>query len=239
MAVGIQSRGFSRWLAPVFALLVVMQLTACGDKEPEQRKAFIDYLHNTVMRSGVHIPTLSEDQKQKFGTYVSDYAILVGFSQQLSKSVEASLTPTLDQINQIHTAQDYIAKRDTLQQSLGALNLLGQQIQSAKLQADTARAALKQPDDLKAVYSQVYDKIVTTPTNTLMPVIPTTTSFVQELVQVGDFLQAQGNQVSFNNGGVQFRTQQQVAQYNTMMSNLVAKQQDWLNAQKTVQTVMQ
>lgn len=239
MAVGIQSRGFSRWLAPVFALLVVMQLTACGDKEPEQRKAFIDYLHNTVMRSGVHIPTLSEDQKQKFGTYVSDYAILVGFSQQLSKSVEASLTPTLEQINQIHTAQDYIAKRDTLQQSLGALNLLGQQIQSAKLQADSARAALKQPDDLKAVYSQVYDKIVTTPSNSLMPVIPTTSSFVQELVQVGDFLQAQGNQVSFNNGGVQFRTQQQVAQYNTMMSNLVAKQQDWLNAQKTVQAVMQ
>ncbi|KEY56538.1 DUF3053 domain-containing protein [Serratia sp. DD3] len=239
MAVGIQSRGFSRWLAPVFALLVVMQLTACGDKEPEQRKAFIDYLHNTVMRSGVHIPTLSEDQKQKFGTYVSDYAILVGFSQQLSKSVEASLTPALEQINQIRTAQDYIAKRDTLQQSLGALNLLGQQIQSAKLQADSARAALKQPDDLKAVYSQVYDKIVTTPSNSLMPVIPTTSSFVQELVLVGDFLQAQGNQVSFNNGGVQFRTQQQVAQYNTMMSNLVAKQQDWLNAQKTVQAVMQ
>lgn len=239
MAVGIQSRGFSRWLAPVFALLVVMQLTACGDKEPEQRKAFIDYLHNTVMRSGVHIPTLSEDQKQKFGTYVSDYAILVGFSQQLSKSVEASLTPALEQINQIRTAQDYIAKRDTLQQSLGALNLLGQQIQSAKLQADSARAALKQPDDLKAVYSQVYDKIVTTPSNSLMPVIPITSSFVQELVLVGDFLQAQGNQVSFNNGGVQFRTQQQVAQYNTMMSNLVAKQQDWLNAQKTVQAVMQ
>lgn len=52
MAVGIQSRGFARWLLSVLALLVVMQLTACGDKEPEQRKAFIDYLQNTVMRSG-------------------------------------------------------------------------------------------------------------------------------------------------------------------------------------------
>lgn len=239
MAVGIKSRVFARWLAPVLALLVVMQLTACGDKEPEQRKAFIDYIQNTVMRSGAKIPTLSEDQKQKFGNYAGDYAILVGFSQQLSKSLDASLTPALDQINQIRTAQDYMSKRDTLQQSVGALNLLGQQIQSAKSQADTARTALKQPDDLKAVYNQAYDKIVTGPTNALMPVIPTTASFVQDLVQVGDFLRAQGNQVAFNNNGVQFRTSQQATQYNTMMSNLVAKQQDLLNAQKIVSSVTQ
>ena len=239
MAVGIKSRVFARWLAPVLALLVVMQLTACGDKEPEQRKAFIDYIQNTVMRSGAKIPTLSEDQKQKFGSYAGDYAILVGFSQQLSKSLDASLTPALDQINQIRTAQDYMSKRDTLQQSVGALNLLGQQIQSAKSQADTARTALKQPDDLKAVYNQAYDKIVTGPANALMPVIPTTASFVQDLVQVGDFLRAQGNQVAFNNNGVQFRTSQQATQYNTMMSNLVAKQQDLLNAQKIVSSVTQ
>ena len=239
MAVGIKSRVFARWLAPVLALLVVMQLTACGDKEPEQRKAFIDYIQNTVMRSGAKIPTLSEDQKQKFGNYAGDYAILVGFSQQLSKSLDASLTPALDQINQIRTAQDYMSKRDTLQQSVGALNLLGQQIQSAKSQADTARTALKQPDDLKAVYNQAYDKIVTGPANALMPVIPTTASFVQDLVQVGDFLRAQGNQVAFNNNGVQFRPSQQATQYNTMMSNLVAKQQDLLNAQKIVSSVNQ
>ncbi|QNQ54467.1 DUF3053 domain-containing protein [Serratia liquefaciens] len=239
MAVGIKSRVFARWLAPVLALLVVMQLTACGDKEPEQRKAFIDYIQNTVMRSGAKIPTLSEDQKQKFGNYAGDYAILVGFSQQLSKSLDASLTPALDQINQIRTAQDYMSKRDTLQQSVGALNLLGQQIQSAKSQADTAHTALKQPDDLKAVYNQAYDKIVTGPANALMPVIPTTASFVQDLVQVGDFLRAQGNQVAFNNNGVQFRTSQQATQYNTMMSNLVAKQQDLLNAQKIVSSVNQ
>jgi hypothetical protein len=85
----------------------------------------------------------------------------------------------------------------------------------------------------------VYDKIVTGPANALMPVIPTTASFVQDLVQVGDFLRTQGNQVSFNNNGVQFRTSQQATQYNTMMSNLVAKQQDLLNAQKTVASVTQ
>ncbi|VTR58467.1 Protein of uncharacterised function (DUF3053) [Serratia fonticola] len=93
--------------------------------------------------------------------------------------------------------------------------------------------ALKQPDDLKAVYNQVYDKIVTAPANALMPAIPTTAGFVQDLVQVGDFLQARAIR-SASTTRVQFRTQQQATQYNTMMSNLVAKQQDLLNAQKTV-----
>lgn len=47
MTFALNTTRYSRWLAPFLALLVVFQLTACGDKEPEQRKAFIDYLQNT------------------------------------------------------------------------------------------------------------------------------------------------------------------------------------------------
>lgn len=182
---------------------MVMQLTVYGDKKPEQCKEFIDYLQNTVMYSGAKLPTLSEDQQRKFSNYNSDYAILVGFSRQLSKSIGASLTPALDQINQIRVAQDYMSKRDALQQSIGAPNLLGQQIQSAKSQAGASRMALKQPDDLKAVYNQVYDNIVTMPTHVLMPAI-LTTSFIQDLVHIRYFVQAQDNQMSVNNNSVQF-----------------------------------
>ncbi|HEN3611691.1 TPA: DUF3053 domain-containing protein [Yersinia enterocolitica] len=239
MTFALNTTRYSRLLAPFLALLVVFQLTACGDKEPEQRKAFIDYLQNTVMRSGMKLPTLSEDQKQKFGHYVSDYAILVTFSQQLSKSVDASLSPAIAQINEIRVAQDYLNKRDALQQSAGALNLLVQQIRTAKTQADAAVAALKQPDDLKVVFNKAFDSIVTQPTNVLIPAVPVVSAFVQDLAQVGDFLQQQGTQVTFNNGGVQFQTAQQVAQYNAMMANLVAKYPAMMAAQKSVMSVMQ
>ncbi|HEN3642792.1 TPA: DUF3053 domain-containing protein [Yersinia enterocolitica] len=239
MTFALNTTRYSRWLAPFLALLVVFQLTACGDKEPEQRKAFIDYLQNTVMRSGMKLPTLSEDQKQKFGPYVSDYAILVTFSQQLSKSVDASLSPAIAQINEIRVAQDYLNKRDALQQSAGALNLLVQQIRTAKTQADAAVAALKQPDDLKVVFNKAFDSIVTQPTNVLIPAVPVVSAFVQDLAQVGDFLQQQGTQVTFNNGGVQFQTAQQVAQYNAMMANLVAKYPAMMAAQKSVMSVIQ
>lgn len=239
MAFALNTHRYSRWLTSILALFMVFQLTACGDKEPEQRKAFIDYLQNTVMRSGMKLPTLSEDQKQKFLPYASDYAILVTFSQQLNQSIDAGFTPAMTQINEIRVAQDYLSKRPVLQQAAGTLNLLTQQIQTAKHQADTAQAALKQPDDLKVVYNQVYDKRVTQPSAVLIPAIPTLASFVQDLVQVGDFLQQQGTQVTFNDGGVQFPTQQQAVQYNTMMTNLVAKYPAMASAKKSVQAAIQ
>ncbi|PVF10686.1 DUF3053 domain-containing protein, partial [Yersinia pestis] len=81
--------------------------------------------------------------------------------------------------------------------------------------------------------------LLTQPANVLIPAVPVVSSFVQDLVQVGDFLQQQGTQVTFNNGGIQFQTPQQAAQYNTMMSNLVAKYPEMMAAQKRVMKVMQ
>ena len=234
MAVGIRSRTFARWLAPVLALLVVFQLTACGDKEPDQRKAFIDYLQNTVIRSGQNLPTLSEDQKQKFGNYANDYSIILTFSRQLKQSVDNSLAPAVNTIAQIRVPQDYLQQKAALEQASGTLTTLAQQIQTAKATADTAQAALKQPDDLKAVYNRVYAQDVTQPANALIPVVPALASFTQDIIGVGDFLGQQGNQVAFANGSVQFPTQQQVTQYNAMMTGLLGKQQAMVDAQKII-----
>ena len=81
MATG---KSCSRWFAPVAALSMVDSQKRNLDKEGDQRKAFIDFLQNTVMRSGERLPTLTADQKKQFGPFVSDYAILYGYSQQVS-----------------------------------------------------------------------------------------------------------------------------------------------------------
>ena len=59
----------------------------------------------------------------------------------------------------------------------------------------------------------------------MVTVVPASTSFAQSVVQVGDYLQTQGNQVVFGNNGVQFHTQQQVDQYNSMMTDIANQQQ--------------
>lgn len=229
------ARIWTRLLVPFMALFLVLQLTGCGDKDADQRKAFIDFLQNTVMRSGEHLPTLSEDQKQKFGPYVSDYAIIYGFSQQVNKAVDTGLRPVVDELSAIRTPQDYIIRRDSLRQASGALGILRQQIQADKTQADSSKSALKQPEELKTIYDNIYSKVVTQPANSLATLLPALQTLSQDVIQAGDFLQQQGEHVSFNNGAIQFPSQEQATQYNTLMSNLSANAQALTQAQSALQ----
>ncbi len=188
MATG---KSCSRWFAPIAALLMVVSLSGCFDKEGDQRKAFIDFLQNTVMRSGERLPTLTADQKKQFGPFVSDYAILYGYSQQVSQAMDSGIRPVVDSVNAIRVPQDYVTQREPLRQSNGALGVLSQQLQNAKMQADASRSALKQGDDLKPVFDKVYEKVVTKPSDALQPLIPAAQIFTQQLVQVGDFISQQ------------------------------------------------
>jgi len=187
------------------------------------------------MRSGEHLPSLSENQKQTFGNYASDYAILYGFSQQTNQAIEQGMRPVVDELAAIRVPQDYLTRRDSLRQASGNLSVLTQQIQSAKMQADSSKATLKQPDDLKKVYDAAFTKVVTQPASTLIPLLPQLQALSQAAVQTGDYLQSQGTRVTFNDGGVQFPTQDQATQYNTLMSNLSSNAQALTQAQNAVQ----
>ena len=222
MATG---KSCSRWFASVAALLMVVSLSGCFDKEGDQRKAFVDFLQNTVMRSGERLPTLTSDQKKQFGPLVSDYAVLYGYSQQVNQAMDAGLRPVVDSVNAIRVPQDYLTQREPLRQANGALGVLSQQLENAKMQADSAHAALKQNDELKPVFDKAYDKVVTQPANAMQPLIPAAQVFTQQLVQVGDFIAQQDTQVSFSANGIQFPTSQQASQYNTLMGPLAAQHQ--------------
>ncbi|AFJ45260.1 DUF3053 domain-containing protein [Shimwellia blattae] len=236
MATG---KSCSRWLASLAAIVMVVSLSGCFDKEGEQRKAFIDFLQNTAMRSGEHLPTLTSDQRKQFGPFVSDYAILYGYSQQISQAVDSGIRPVVDSVNSIRVPQDYATQRETLSQINGSLGVLSQQIQSARMQADSARATLKQNDELKAVYDKVYQKVVSGTAATLEPLIPAAQTLTAQLVQVGDFIQQQGTQVGFVANGIQFPTSQQASQYNSLIGPLASQQQAFNQAWSSASASMQ
>ncbi|PSN07224.1 DUF3053 domain-containing protein [Siccibacter turicensis] len=236
MATG---KSCSRWFAPIAALLMVVSLSGCFDKEGDQRKAFIDFLQNTVMRSGERLPTLTADQKKQFGPFVSDYAILYGYSQQLNQAMDAGIRPVVESVNAIRVPQDYMTQRDALRQANGSLNVLSQQLQSAKMQADSSRSALKQNEELKPVYDKAWDKVVTAPANAMQPLIPAAQTFTQQLVQVGDFIAQQGTQVSFVANGIQFPTSEQASQYNALIGPLAEQHRAFTQAYTTATNAMQ
>lgn len=224
-------------MIPVLLFLSV-QLTACGDKEPDQRKAFIQFLQTTVLPGGERLPALSDDQKKQFGPYTKDYQVLLTFTQQYTQAVNSSLLPVLDLIGQIRVPQDYLTHRTALQQAASALNLLAPQIAQLKKQADDARGTLKQPDDLKAVYGQAYTKLVTQPVQTSAPVIADASTLSSTLIQVGDFLNSQGSQVTYGPNSVSFPTRIQATQYNELMKGLVSQYQQLVQAQAASGTTL-
>nr|WP_240494299.1 DUF3053 domain-containing protein [Pantoea sp. 1.19] len=217
-------------------LFAAVLLNGCGDSESDQRKAFIDYLQNTVMRSGEQLPRLSEDQKKQFGNYANDYSLLYRFASEVNNAIEQGLKPAVSTLNTIRTPQDYLSQRDAVRHASGTLSVMAQQIQQAKSEAEKGKSALQQPEDLKKVYNTVWQQVVTVPASQLAPVLPALQSLSQDVVQTGDFLQQQGTSVSFKDGGVQFPTQQQATQYNMLMSALIAKSQALSQATQLIQS---
>jgi Protein of unknown function (DUF3053). len=139
--------------------------------------------------------------------------------------MDSGLRPVVDSVNAIRVPQDYVTQGGPLRDLNGSLGVLGQQLQNAKQQADAAHGALKQADDLKPVFDQAYQKVMTTPAQALQPLIPAAQIFTQQLVQVGDFVAQQDTQVSFVANGIQFPTSQQASQYNTLIGPLASQHQ--------------
>ncbi len=237
MTIGITR--FKKQLAGFFlASLCVLQLSACGDKDADKRKAFGDYLQNTAMRSGIQLPALSESQKKSFGEYAGDYAILYGFSQQLTRVVNDGVRPVVESLNTIRVPQDYLTRRDDLRQAHGAFVLAVQQLQSAKNLADSSKSSLKLPDDLQKIYQETYEKTVNQPYAQLQPLLSPFQELTQSVLAVGDFLQAQHNQVSLTDNQVHFATDAQVTTYNSLVSTVERQSKAFAEA-KSLLTTMQ
>lgn len=223
----------ARWFASLVVMLTVLVLSGCFDKEGDQRKAFSGFLQNTVLRGGETLPVLSADQKKRFGVFVSDYQVLFHYAQQVNQAMDEGVRPLVDVVNLIHKPQDYLTHRDNLRHLTDSLAVLNQQLINDKLQADSDLATLKLAGDLRPVYVQAYQKIVTTPANTLQTLIPVAQDLARQLTQVGDFIRQQGADVKFVGDGVQLPTMQQVNQYNALIAPLAAQYQAFDQAYQT------
>ena len=77
-----------------------------------------------------------------------------------NSGMDASVKPlnSLMQKGGMRTLSDIVARRDDLKTVQTALNDMGTALKEQQGKADAARAQLKQPDDLKAVYAKAYER---------------------------------------------------------------------------------
>jgi hypothetical protein len=148
-------------------LVVAAALASWGNSESDQRQAFIGFLQDINSRPGIHFLVPTANDEKAFGPYLQHYAIILDFDKDMKGPMDdftAQIVklgygpnPTARTIEQLAAAPaDLAAAKD-------AVGKMEQVIETRLAKINTDRAALKQPDDLKAVYDKTFDKLVTAP----------------------------------------------------------------------------
>ena len=148
-------------------ILFVVALGGWGSSEADQRKAFIAFLQDINSRAGAHVLVPNANDEKAFGPYLQHYAIILDFNKAMK-------SPTDDFMAQLiklgygpnpvpRTIEQMAAAPADLTAAKDVLDKMEQGIETRLAKATADRAALKQPDDLKAVYDKTFDRLVTAP----------------------------------------------------------------------------
>lgn len=165
--------------------LLVLLLTGCND-EPTQRKAFIDFLQeHIIQRPGVHLVLMKPDLAQTFGPYASHYQLILDFNANFDSSALEKVAHLKGKISDL---DDLVVHREELRALRQALPALVATVDQKMSEVNAARAALQQPPDLKVVYDQAFDRLVTRPSTLLAKMLALLPSSLDGMLAVADYV---------------------------------------------------
>jgi len=200
-------------------LTAPLLLTACGDKEPDQRAAFSKFLQTRILdKPGVRVPQPTEEEKKSFGDYASHYAVITDFHAGMNQSV-TSMDAAMQQ-GSIRTVNDLIARRGDLVKARTTMTEINTAIAKQQAQADAAHAQLKQPADLKPVYDGAYDRVVTQPANAFKAVFPLVDASLQRAVDTADYVEKNKAKIQVSGATVRVSDPKVQAELNTRLQAL-------------------
>ncbi|MFY3139037.1 DUF3053 domain-containing protein [Achromobacter xylosoxidans] len=221
----------------LLALALPLALTACGNKEPEQRAAFTQFLQTRIVdKPGVRVPQLTEEEKKSFGDYAAQYAVITDFNAGMDASVKPM--GNLMQKGAVRSLNDVLARRDDLKTVQTALKDMGEALAKEQAKADAARAQLKQPDDLKAVYDKAYAKTVTVPADTFREVLPQISGTLDSSLKLAEYVEAHKTQIDLTGPTPRVQDPAVLAELNKLLQELTAQAQKVQQAQTRLQAVM-
>lgn len=223
--------------AAVAALtLLAAALTACGDEEPAQRKAFIAFLQDINSRPGVHFLTPTAKDEKDFGPYLQHYTIILDYNNDMKAASEqfashvmklgigpGSAPRTIEQMaaapQDLATAKDEVEKLQTSAES-----------RLAKVNAE--RGALKQPDDLKAVYDKTFANLITTPTQAFEASMQALIVGLDASIKLVDYINSHRGKLSVSGMQIQAKDQRTLDEVTVLIKAHQAAGERFAEAQR-------
>lgn len=225
----------SAWRACLAGLAMASMLfmTACVNKEPQERVAFIQLLQSRVSSDALlPLATLTPPEKDAVGDYADAYEVMTDFQQAMTKVAEplreVLAVETLRSVGEIVERKAALeAARKTLSDSAGKL-------QDARAKADKARAAMTLPADLAPVYDGVYDEAVTAPAAELMQAATRMDAVARDAVGVADFVAANATDILLVDGQARVATLTLQQALNLRLQGLNAQSDGLAQARETI-----
>jgi hypothetical protein len=205
--------------AALLVLALPLVLAACGDKEPEQRAAFSQFLQTRILdKAGLRVPQLTADESKAFGDYSTHYAVITDFSTSMDNSVQP--LGELVKKGSMRSLDDVVARRDEIRAIQTGLGDIATQLTQEQAKADAAHAQLKQPEDLKAVYDKAYDKTVSVPAQTFREVLPQLAATFDSSLKVADYVTAHKAQIQISGSMLTVSDPKVQAELNRLLQDL-------------------
>jgi hypothetical protein len=201
-------------------LLAALVLSGCGSKEPQQRKAFMTFLQTRILDRTSHgTPLMSQKDREDFGPYAAHYQIIANFSLGIDAALKS--------MNDANSIQSKLTGASGLMNNWQELVKLQQDwpkvdqaVADELKKAQDARAALKQPDDLKAVYDQVFDKLVSRPAQGFQNMSPALVKTLKSLEDMGRFLSDNKSNIRFSGPDAEFQDEATLSKFQALKDHM-------------------
>lgn len=202
----------------------VLALAACGNREPQERAAFISLLQGRLA-AGTLVPigALDAAEKKAVGRYDDAYDVIVDFQAALAKAAQP-LRPILA-AERIQSVDDIVRRREALQAARKTLAESAGAVQDAKARADKARGGLDLAPDLAPVYDGVYDEAVTAPAAEFLGAAAGMDTVARDALGVADFVAANAAGITLEDGQAKVATPSLQEALNLRLQGLNAQSQ--------------
>ena len=198
---------------------------SCKKKEQEQRKVFIEFLRSDITAAtGMGGVRMSEAVRKNIGEYGRHFDVIAAYSKELSDinmrlasektRIAAYGAVPMDQLG---------SERARIEQIVAAFSRSAQLMDTVKAKADAARAALVQPDDLRAAFDSVYEKEVSGYAAASQALYAAQKDFYVEALRMGAFIEKHRNAIQFKNRTVTIDEPSLLHEYNTLQKSLQEK----------------
>jgi len=207
-------------------ILCALCTGACRKQEQEQRKAFIEFLETELMAAGADGVQMSEEMRKKVGSYSGHFDVIVTYSKELG-DINLRLVGEKTRIaaNGPVPMEKLGSERVRIEQLVAVLSRSVQHIDAVKAKADAAKAALKQPEDVRAAFDRAYAKEISEYAAASQALYVVQKDFYAEALRMSVFLEKHKEKVQFKNKTVTIDESTLLNEYNVLQKSLQEKSQ--------------